>query len=101
LSTILGGFFLYNQLLTFQERLISFNGGFTMSRISQKDSLPEVGFLRLPEVLKIFPVGKSTWLAGVQAGLYPRPVRLSKRNVGWRITDIRSLVERLGSSGGA
>lgn len=32
--------------------------------------LPETGFLRLPQVLKLFPVCKSTWWAGVRDGVY-------------------------------
>lgn len=31
--------------------------------------------LRLPEVLKIIPVSKSNWWAGVKTGRYPKPVR--------------------------
>jgi predicted DNA-binding transcriptional regulator AlpA len=29
------------------------------------------GFLRLPEVLKLIPVSKATWWAGVKTGRYP------------------------------
>jgi hypothetical protein len=29
-------------------------------------SLPLVGYVRLPTILRVFPVGKSTWWAGVQ-----------------------------------
>lgn len=50
------------------------------------------GFLRLPEVLKIFPVSKSTWWAGVKSGIYPKPVKLSANITAWRIEDIHALV---------
>jgi len=41
-------------------------------------------------------VSKSTWWAGIKAGIYPKQVRLSKRTIGWRVEDIRALMERLG-----
>jgi predicted DNA-binding transcriptional regulator AlpA len=59
--------------------------------------LPETGFLRLPSVLVVFPVSKSSWLDGVKTGKYPKPVKLSERTVAWRVEDIRSL---LASKGG-
>lgn len=48
-------------------------------------------FLRLPEVLKIIPVSRSTWYAGVQAGRYPEPVKLGLRAAAWRRCDIEKL----------
>ena len=48
--------------------------------------------LRLPEVLERFPVGRSTWWAGVKEGKYPQPVKLSSRCTGWREEDITSLI---------
>lgn len=50
---------------------------------------------KLPSVLKAFPVSRSAWLAGVKAGRYPAPVRLSPRSVTWRAEDIRALVASL------
>jgi prophage regulatory protein len=50
---------------------------------------------RLPEVLEHFPVSKSGWLAGVRAGRYPAPVRLSARCVAWRASDVLKLVASL------
>ena len=54
-----------------------------------------LGFLRLPGVLKLLPVSRSSWWAGVKAGIYPAPVRLSARSVGWRYSDIHALLEAL------
>lgn len=55
-------------------------------------TIPETGFLRLPEVLKIFPVSKSTWWSGVKSGIYPKPVKLSANITAWKVEDIRALV---------
>lgn len=52
------------------------------------------GFLRLSQVLEIYPVGRSSWLAGVKSGRFPKPIRLSQRTVAWLESDIRELVKR-------
>ena len=57
-------------------------------------SLPDTGFVRLPTVLKVFPVSKSTWWAGVKSDLYPKPVKLGPKIVAWRVKDIRELIAR-------
>ena len=54
--------------------------------------LPETGFVRLPEVLKVFPVSKSTWWAGVKEGRYPKPVKLGPKMTAWRVEDIQDLI---------
>jgi predicted DNA-binding transcriptional regulator AlpA len=62
----------------------------------QSKTIPEVGFLRLPQVLAVIPVSRSTWWAGVKSGRYPRPTRaLGRRITAWRAEDIRSLIEQL------
>jgi predicted DNA-binding transcriptional regulator AlpA len=55
-------------------------------------ALPEVGFVRLATVLAVFPVGRSTWWAGVKAGRFPMPVKLGPRVTAWRVEDIRTLL---------
>lgn len=56
--------------------------------------LPETGFVRLPAVLKVFPVSKSTWWAGVKEGRFPKPVKLGPKTTAWRVEDIRALIEK-------
>ena len=58
------------------------------------NSVPETGFLRLPQVLCLIPVGRSTWWAGVKTGRYPAPVKLSPRVTVWRVSDIQRLIEK-------
>ena len=48
--------------------------------------------LKLPEVLSIIPVSRSTWYEGMNCGMYPKPVRVSKRGVAWSESDILALV---------
>ena len=62
-----------------------------MNNISHQ-TLPETGFVRLPQVLKVFPVSKSTWWAGVKDGRFPKPVKLSLKITAWRVEDIQTLI---------
>lgn len=56
------------------------------------------GFLRLRQIIgdkrtpPIIPVSRSTWWAGVKAGLFPKPIKLGKRITVWKISDIHLLV---------
>ena len=58
------------------------------------DTLPQTGFMRLPEVLKFIPVGKSTWWAKVKKGEFPKPVKLGERTTAWRAEDIKALIQK-------
>lgn len=60
-----------------------------------QQSLPEVGYARLPQVLAAFPVSKSTWWNGIRDGRYPKAVKLSPNTTAWRVEDIRALIERV------
>lgn len=62
-------------------------------------TLPPTGFLRLPEVLRLYPVSKSTWWAGVRAGRFPASVKLGPNVTAWRAEDIRALIERTSAEG--
>jgi predicted DNA-binding transcriptional regulator AlpA len=56
------------------------------------------GFLRLEMVLKIYPVSRSTWWAGIKSGRFPAGVKLSKRTTAWRASDIHALISSLGDN---
>jgi predicted DNA-binding transcriptional regulator AlpA len=61
--------------------------------------LPEVGYLRLPQIVgdvqrnipAIIPVGKSTWWAGVKTGRFPKAFKLGPRTTVWRVADVMRL----------
>jgi len=59
-------------------------------------TIPETGFIRLPVVLSLIPISKSSLYAGIKKGLYPAPVKLSERTSAWRVEDIRNLIEKIG-----
>jgi len=56
-------------------------------------ALPQIGYVRLPQILAIFPVGRSTWWAGCKSGKYPKPVKISPGCTAWKAEDIRALIE--------
>jgi len=62
-------------------------------------TLPDTGFLRLPEVLRLYPVSRSTWWAGVKTGRYPQPFKLGERATAWRAEDIRELISSAPANG--
>jgi len=47
--------------------------------------------MKLPEVLRIIPVSRSTWYDGVKCGLYPKAARISRHGVAWYESDILAL----------
>jgi predicted DNA-binding transcriptional regulator AlpA len=57
------------------------------------------GLLRLPEVLRLIPVGKSTWWAGVASGRFPKPVKFPPRITMWRAAEIYSLINSTSNAG--
>src|SRR5688572_28465451 len=56
-------------------------------------TLPNVGFVRLSTILAVYPVGRSTWWAGVKTGRFPAPVKLGPRVTAWPVEAIRELIE--------
>ncbi len=61
--------------------------------------LPETGFIRVSEIIKLIPIGKSSWWAGGKSGRYPKPVKLGKRTTAWRVEEIRTLIANLDKEG--
>ena len=66
-----------------------------MTPTQSTNTLSEAGFLRLKDVLKLFPVSKSTWWLGIQTGRFPKPVKLSTRITAWRVCDIQKLLTEM------
>ncbi|NTW89270.1 MAG: AlpA family phage regulatory protein [Desulfobulbaceae bacterium] len=59
-------------------------------------SLPETGFIRLPQLLAVLPISKSTFWAGLKSGRYPlTPVKLSERCTAFRVEEVKALLEHL------
>ncbi len=58
----------------------------------------DAGFMRLDEVLKLLPFGKSRWFSGVRRGEFPKPVKYGRVSL-YRRREILALVEKI--NGGA
>jgi len=67
------------------------------SVLKQPYQLPEIGFMKLPQVLQVIPVSRSTFLNKIKSGEFPQAIKLSERSVAWRVSDIKALCERLGA----
>lgn len=70
----------------------------TSSVPSSADALPIVtvnlnGYLRLRSILRLLPVGKTSWWEGVRTGKYPQAVKLGPKMTAWRVLDIKRLLE--------
>jgi len=71
-------------------------------------TLPETGYLRLPQIIgnpkknipAIIPVSRSSFWLGVRTGRYPKPIKLSPRVTVWKVEDIRAFIEKSNSDGG-
>lgn len=55
----------------------------------------DIKFMRIGEVLKIIPVGRSTFYRKVKNGEYPKPYKLSDRISAWKYSDIKELAESI------
>lgn len=64
-----------------------------INKQTQLAPLPPEGYVRLPQVLAVFPVSRSAWFAGVRSGKYPKGIKLGERTTAWRVDDIRSLLQ--------
>lgn len=54
-----------------------------------------VKILRLPEVLQMVRVGRTTLLGMVKSNRFPAPLHISERIRGWKLSDIESFLASL------
>lgn len=50
--------------------------------------------MRRPEVEKTVGLSRSAIYAAMDRGEFPRPVRIGRRAVGWKLPDIESWIEK-------
>ena len=53
---------------------------------------PRECLLRIHEVLQRVPISRTSLYDGIKLGLYPAPVRVGKRTVAWRESEIIELI---------
>ena len=54
--------------------------------------MPKSGFVRLPTILELIPVSRSTFFEMVSRGEFARPVKLSSRVSAWRVEDVNAFI---------
>jgi len=66
-----------------------------MDEANNPNRLPETGYMRLPSVLAVVPVSKSTLWNWIAAGRFPAPHHLGPRTTAWEVGQVRAwLAER-------
>jgi prophage regulatory protein len=65
-----------------------------MNQSMESETKKKQGFLRLPQVLEILPISKSTWWKGIREGRFPKPVKLSERTSAWSRAEIDALCDQ-------
>lgn len=63
--------------------------------IKQFDDLPDCAIVRVNVALAITGIGRASWWNGVRDGKYPPSVALGPHMVGWRVGDLRQLLDEM------
>ncbi len=58
-------------------------------------TIPETGFMRVPDILKFIPVSRATWWLWVKEGRAPKGVHFGPKITAWRAEDICDLIKEL------
>lgn len=61
---------------------------------------PLQGFIRLPAIIKLLGIGKTSFYRGVREGRFPKPMKIGPRTSAWRVKDIRDLLESFDDGNG-
>ncbi len=65
------------------------------------DGLPKIGFIRIETIVgdpkndnvkPPFPMSQRSFMNGVKAGIYPKPVKIGGHINYWRVEDIRKFI---------
>ncbi|MEF3696313.1 helix-turn-helix transcriptional regulator [Desulfolutivibrio sp.] len=57
--------------------------------------LPEEGFVRLPQVLHVLGIGKTSLWQWIKEGRFPAPCKLAPRTSGWKVEDVRDFIKSI------
>ena len=55
-------------------------------------------FMRLSQVLEVFPISRAKFYKGIQTGEYPKPIKHGRMSL-WRTADIQNLIQKVEESG--
>ena len=60
--------------------------------------LPETGFVRLPKVISLLGISKTTLWRRVKNKAFPAPIPLGPNIVGWRVEEVRRAIAEAGKN---
>lgn len=59
------------------------------------DQLPETGYIRQAQLIPdVVPFSSATLWRKCQSGDFPKPVKLSERVTAWRVSDVRTWLNK-------
>lgn len=64
------------------------------------ETIPQTGFAKIPQILSVIPVSRSTWWAGCKSGRFPAPIKLGANTTVWKAEDIHALIKQIAEKGG-
>lgn len=64
------------------------------------EPFPQIGFVRIPQILSVIPISRSAWWAGVKSSKYPAPIKLGANTTVWKAEDIHALIKQIADKGG-
>lgn len=64
------------------------------------EPFPKIGFVRVPQILAVIPISRSSWWAGVKSLKYPAPIKLGANTTVWKAEDIHALIRQIAEKGG-
>jgi prophage regulatory protein len=73
----------------------------TKARLAPRTPHPTDRMVRLPEVLQLVQISRSTLRRLVAEGSFPRPVQLGARSVAWRLRELENYLARRPAVGSA
>lgn len=62
--------------------------------------LPREGFVRLPVILHVLGVCKTSFYLGIRDGKFPAPIKIGPRTSVWRVEDIRAIIAKVAHENG-
>lgn len=61
--------------------------------------IPTEGFVRLPQVLMMFPVSRTNLWRMVKSGAFPQPKKIGPRTTVWDVQELREFKKRISEQG--
>jgi predicted DNA-binding transcriptional regulator AlpA len=61
--------------------------------MSEEKLTSEERFLRIPQILKLIPIGKSTLWEKIKKGEFPKQIKLGPKTAVWKASDVQAYID--------